>query len=30
VIGGLGLGDKVVAHPDDKIADGVRVKARHD
>ena len=30
VIGGLGLGDKVVAHPDDKIADGVRVKSRHD
>jgi HlyD family secretion protein len=30
VIGGLGLGDKVVAHPDDKIADGVKVKPRPD
>ena len=30
VIGGLEMGVKVVAHPDDKIADAVRVKSRHD
>ncbi|OYY92868.1 MAG: efflux transporter periplasmic adaptor subunit [Hydrogenophilales bacterium 28-61-23] len=28
VIEGLRMGDKIVAYPDDKIADGVRVKAR--
>jgi HlyD family secretion protein len=30
VIEGLANGDKVVAHPDDKIADGVRIKPRPD
>ncbi len=30
VINGLAIGDQVVAHPDDKIADGVRVKPRPD
>lgn len=30
VLGGMEMGDKVVAHPDDKIADGVKVKARPD
>jgi len=30
VIAGLGTGVKVVAHPDDKIADGVKVKPRPD
>lgn len=28
VLGGLDGGEQVIAHPDDKIADGVRVKAR--
>jgi HlyD family secretion protein len=28
VLEGLKAGDQVIAHPDDKIADGVRVKAR--
>lgn len=28
VLDGLKAGDQVIAHPDDKIADGVRVKAR--
>jgi HlyD family secretion protein len=29
VLEGLKAGDQVIAHPDDKIADGVKVKARH-
>ena len=28
VLSGLNVGDSVVAHPDDKVSDGVRVKAR--
>ncbi len=30
VIAGLKQGDQVVAHPDDKLADGVRIKQRQD
>ena len=28
VLAGLAMGDQVVAHPDDKIADGIRIKPR--